>query len=169
MRRCKNCGAALAPHAVQCDLCGARAAGPPPVRLEEGPHRRSEGASPGIAPGAPRWVGVAYNLIAAYWLVTGGIRVVAAASGGPGAGGVVAGAFGLLAALIGLGLLLRVEFVRGIVNVLCGLQILFGALGVLDSFLGGDPLGLILSFVQIATAGFMIYLIGETETGPPSF
>ncbi len=81
---------------------------------------------------------------------------------------------GAVTALFGVGLLARVELVRGIMNVFCGLQILFGLIGLVQSILVGTvfgPLGLVMMFfdvLQIATAAFMIYLIGETDRAAPN-
>ena len=120
-------------------------------------------------PGAPRWVKPAYNLIASYWILNGvwGIisDTVLAGKDGP---NLVGAAMGALGALIGLGLLLRIEAVRGVVNFVCALQILFGILDVITAFILGSPLMMILALVQIATAGLLIFLIGETETRGPN-
>ena len=76
--------------------------------------------------------------------------------------------------LLGIGLALRVELARGIVNFFCGLQILFGLLGLFGSVMGSllaGPLALLFVFlriVEIGTAAFMIYLIGETDKYPPN-
>lgn len=165
MKHCPGCNATLPDAAVRCQFCGQALSAPPPVRV---PSARPQGAS-GVMPGAPAWVGVAYNLIAVYWLISGLWSALAASVlSGSGEPNILSVVFGSATSLVGLGLLLRIEFVRGIVNFLCGLQILFGLLGVVTSFLGGQPLGLVLSLVQIATAGFMMFLIGETETRPPN-
>ncbi|HJP82146.1 MAG TPA: hypothetical protein VJ835_01460 [Fimbriimonadaceae bacterium] len=76
--------------------------------------------------------------------------------------------------LVGIGLLFRVELARGIVNFLCGLQIIFGLFGLAGAVLGSmfsGPIGLVLvimQIVQIAAAGFMIYVIGETDRVAPN-
>lgn len=165
MVKCPGCGAILPDGAVTCQFCGKTVGGPPPIRLG----RPASSRTPAVSPGAPRWAGTAYNLIAVYWILSGAYSVLTALLLADKGAGVVAAAFGLFPVAVGLGLILRIEFVRGIVNVLCGLQILFGIVGVLGSFFAGHPLGVLMSFFQIATAGFMIYLIGETETRPPNF
>lgn len=76
--------------------------------------------------------------------------------------------------LLGIGLALRVEIIRGIVNFFCGLRILFGLLGLAGSVVGtlfAGALGFVfvlLNVVNIATAALMIYLIGETDKYPPN-
>jgi hypothetical protein len=83
-------------------------------------------------------------------------------------------AFDGFSVLLGIGLALRIELARGIVNFFCGIRILFGLLGLAGSVLGSvfaGALGLIfvvLNIINIATAAFMIYLIGETEKYPPN-
>jgi len=151
--------------AVRCQFCGCVLKAPPTVRLDSRPPAKQSF----LAPGAPAWAGTAYNLISLYWILSGGYQVVSALliSGdkGPDYIGAVAG---LLPIVVGLGLLARINLIRGIVNFLCGLQILGGVFGVILSFLAGDPIQMIMALVQIATSGLMIYLLGETDTGPPN-
>jgi hypothetical protein len=79
---------------------------------------------------------------------------------------------GLLMALFGAGLAARVEFVRGIANIICWILIVLGFLSLAGSVMVGfviAPLGLFfmfLSVLRIVSAGFMIYLIGETSRAP---
>ncbi len=80
---------------------------------------------------------------------------------------------GAVTGLIGLGLLLRVEAVRGIVNVFCFVDIALSLLSLAGSLLGSLVVGpiailfMLSAIFDICTAGFMIFLIGETESGPP--
>lgn len=75
---------------------------------------------------------------------------------------------------MGLGLLLRVEFIRGIINFFCGLRIicgLFKLAGTLIGALFSGPLALLSALfivLDIATAALMVYLIGETEKYAPN-
>lgn len=165
MIRCSGCNAVLPDTAVRCQFCGCVLKAPPTVRLDSRPPAKRSF----LAPGAPPWAGTAYNLISLYWILSGGYQFVSAllisSDKGPDYVGAVAG---LLPIVVGLGLLLRLNIIRGIVNFLCALQILGGILGVIVSFFAGDPVQLIMALVQIGTSGFMIYLIGETDTGPPN-
>jgi hypothetical protein len=83
-------------------------------------------------------------------------------------------AFDGFTVLLGIGLALRIELIRGIVNFFCGLRIFFGLLGLAGSVLGSmfaGPLAIIfilMNVVNIATAAFMIYLIGETDKFAPN-
>jgi len=78
-------------------------------------------------------------------------------------------AFGAVGVIIGLGLILRVEIIRGITNFFCGLNIIFGLFSLAGAVFGtlfAGALGLILILkvvIDIATNGFMIFLIGETD------
>jgi hypothetical protein len=133
---------------------------------------------------APSWVPGAYYALCVFFLLEGAYDIfeavmltqrkfmgVAAGWGFQSFLGIVIGGF---TCLIGIGLLLRIEIVRGIVNFFCGLRILFGLFGLLGS-LGGvllfGALGflfLVMNVVDIATAAFMIYLIGETDKRAPN-
>lgn len=77
---------------------------------------------------------------------------------------------GGIQALLGIGLMAKVELARGIVNVLCWITIALGLYSFifLFSMVLVDPLagilGIILNIIDIVVAGAMIWLIGETET-----
>ncbi len=117
------------------------------------------------------WIWPAYYVLSIYWIISGieGIlRSLNEAPFGPGAEplALVMGAF---SALVGLGLLVRLEFLRGVGNLVCFLQILGGVLGLWTGVLSIavlGPMGLIvtiMAILDVLTGGFMIYLIGETD------
>jgi hypothetical protein len=60
------------------------------------------------------------------------------------------------------------------VNVFCGIRIFFGLLGLFGSMLGSLVAGagaipfILINILDIASAGFMIYLIGETDKTAPN-
>ncbi len=165
MQKCPGCNATLPDGAQSCQFCG-RALAPPSVRL--GPRRAPRSAN--VMPGAPRWVKPTYNLIALYWVLNGTWGVVSdLALTGKDGPSYIGAAISALGALIGLGLLLRIEAIRGVVNFFCALQILFGILDVGMAFVAGWPLFMFLALVQIATAGLMMFLIGETDTHGPNW
>ncbi|MBN9501353.1 MAG: hypothetical protein J0H02_06230, partial [Armatimonadetes bacterium] len=130
------------------------------------------------------WIWGAYYSLAVFYVVSGGYdvamvfvnanRVILGEKLGFGFWSYIGLAIGGLTSLLGIGLLLRLELARAIVNFFCGLQILFGLLGLAGSVLGtmfAGALGLVMVFmqiVQIAAAAFMIYVIGETERVGPS-
>jgi hypothetical protein len=76
---------------------------------------------------------------------------------------------GIAQVAIGLGLILKIEFIRGVANIWCWLQILAGARGLLASavlggfFTGWGIIGIVRSLFDICTAGLIIYLLGETD------
>ena len=115
---------------------------------------------------------MAYNLIALWWVVDGAISIARGVTTGSIGIGTL---FGGLTAVIGLGLLIKIEAVRGLVNVLSFLQILSGLRDVALLFFLAPIAGMwgmiaiILAFIRIGTAGLMIFLIGETETRGPNF
>ena len=128
------------------------------------------------------WIWPSYYVIAVYWIISGAEGIVQSLNLGPFATSVVIEGvkidpgisivglvFSALSVVVGFGLLFKIEFMRGIVNVLCFLQILNGLLGlwtgVLSSALLG-PIGLlitIMSIFNIVTGALMIYIIGETD------
>jgi len=77
-------------------------------------------------------------------------------------------------ALVCLMSALRVEIFRGILNVVCGISLALGLLDLLGGFiavLGMPAYGLWTiagALFRVATAAFMIFLIGETEKYAPS-
>jgi hypothetical protein len=78
--------------------------------------------------------------------------------------------FAALTCLFGIGLALRIEFIRGVANFICGIQIILGLLSApatIAMALVMEPFGLpliLMRVLDIALAGFMIYLIGETDS-----
>lgn len=159
---CPKCKATLSPSAQNCQFCGADVRTVPRPVVQQ---RRSTGYQ------APKWVWVVYTIIAAYWIFDGALDIAS----GSGVFGnkytspvvVIVGAIG---AGLGLGLLFRVELVRGIANILSWIKILGGIFGILNGLMFGaffsGLLGLILilfSVLDIVTGGLMVYLIAETE------
>lgn len=131
----------------------------------------------------PVWINVCYYAISGWFilsaLISAATSVIAINSasnrnsilGEPNAFDYIGLVFCAIQILIGLGLILKIEFVRGIVNFFCAIQILLSILGGLAAFpmMVVSPLigilYLLLQIFNIATAGFMIYLIGETDAG----
>jgi hypothetical protein len=78
-------------------------------------------------------------------------------------------AFYGISVVLGIGLLAKIEIIRGIVNFVCGISLVFGILGLIGSFgsvlvLGGlGVIMLIRNVLDICMNAFMIYLIGETD------
>ncbi len=156
MIKCPACNATLPDGAVRCQFCGASLAAPGPASRPADAHSDTWGP--------PRWVWPAYYGVAIWWILQGVAHVLVVR------GGIVDLVINGLSALIGIGLLARIELVRGITNVICFLSILGGLLSLGMSFLEGGwsgTLGMLMALVQIGMAGFMIFLIGETEGRSP--
>jgi hypothetical protein len=124
------------------------------------------------------WVTVAYYGIATWWLLGGALQVLLAtafATHDHPNGGIFAIVFGGINAIVGLGLMLHVEVVRNVVNILCFLQILGGAWGLVTAVAIAPASGLwalwllISNFLEIGLAGLMIFVIGETERRAPNY
>lgn len=73
---------------------------------------------------------------------------------------------------LGFGLALKIELIRGIVNFVAGLKLIFGLLGLAGSLMGMTFAGflslpfVIFEVVNIITAGMLLWLIGETDMSP---
>jgi hypothetical protein len=126
------------------------------------------------------WIWPAYYIISGYYVVGGltdvirGVilmtkhtdNVIGEQLGFFGYIGIIVGAIQII---IGLGLLLRIEFIRAVVNFFCWISILSGAFGLLGSVLAGGfftgwgIMGIALNVFNIVSSALMIYLIGETD------
>ena len=181
MQKCPGCNATLPDMAAQCQFCGATIAPTgPPSRQPTGRAYTRPGKPPpsqGYGRGEYAWAWKAYYAIAVWWILSGGWQFVRPiVLPGEKSGSITfSSIIGLITAAVGIGLLLKVDFVRGVVNVISFLQILDGAFGlIIGLFLTGifgwaGAFGMILSALQIALGAFMIFLIGETETHAPNF
>lgn len=78
--------------------------------------------------------------------------------------GAVAIIIGLVGVLVGIGLILKIPFVRTVSVYFNWLKVLGGAMGVWSSLLMFSPLGILWGLLDVGTAGFMIYLVAETDT-----
>ena len=163
MIQCPGCSNTLQDHAVRCQFCGADVSKVP----------RPPAAKKAVSTyGAPaKWIWPTYYTVSGYWALSGAFDVVRAL-------GLLSGAkevdsfmvvIGAVLMLIGVGLILRVELIRGIINVVCWLKIAVGivgailSLGIMALFGAIGILFLVLNLLDIATGGFMIYLVGETD------
>jgi hypothetical protein len=163
MINCPKCQATLPDGSGRCQFCNTTFTAAP-VR-------------PGSDLDAPtesvnlKWVWPAYYAIAGWWIFNGlyGIVQVLLSKHAGSFWGVMDIAISSITALVGLGLILRVELARGIVNVLCFLQILQGLFGVLGGFIMSFAIGIfgaiamVMSILQIIIAVLMVFVIGETE------
>jgi len=169
--QCPNCHRTLPPAAQNCHFCGASLTGVARPVAQKKVIKRG---------GAP-WIWTLYYIIAVYWMLEGlvilafGI-VSMASSGGETvpilqAMGVLVLAIGAFITLLGLGLILKWEWCRGVVNFFCWLHILFGLLRfariAMLGFLFFSPAALIANLffliVGLAAAGLQIWVLSETD------
>jgi hypothetical protein len=171
MIKCPKCNATLPDGAGYCQFCQSTFVNTAPVQP-------TDDYDTGIAP-MPNWVWPAYYGVAGWWIASGlyGVLTTVIRSGAAGFSGfgLVLLLLELFPAIIGIGLLFRVELVRGIVNISCFLQILQGVLGLLVAVFSPFVTGIwgiitvLVLVLNIALALLMIYLIGETDTRAPNF
>ena len=167
MIQCPSCKNSLPDTFTRCQFCGADVTKVPrPVVTKV--------VKPSYQP--DKWVWVAYFGIAGYWLIGGAMDIFRGIQSLNSAGffSYIGIGFGALTAVVAIGLMARVELARGIVNVLCFLRIIFGAIGLWGALLGSlvvGPIALlfaIFSAFDILSGGLMIYLLGETEKSAPN-
>ncbi|MER3495624.1 MAG: hypothetical protein C4320_01645 [Armatimonadota bacterium] len=116
------------------------------------------------------WAGPVYFAVCLYFLLSGLVHAGLALAGkhhGFDALFVFVGP--VINMVLGIGLLARIEIIRGITNFICAINILFSLLGLLTGAMITMALGwigLVLLFfnvLEIALNGFRIYLIGEND------
>lgn len=133
----------------------------------------SDSYEPVHSGGKPGWVYPAYYTICGYYILSGLVGILAIVlnkkSDLTDPFSILFIAVGALSVLIGIGLLAKVEIIRGIVNFFSFVKILGALRGILGSFgmiLLSTGLGiayLIFNVIDLAAAVMMIYLIGETD------
>ena len=172
---CPGCQRKLPAGARSCHFCGvdvskvARAAGPAKKVYQEYE--------------TPKWIVSLYWALCAWWCLGGVLQIVEVyrdylsrqsstsifVEKSFGAYDAIGIAFGAVGILVGLGLALKVKFIRKYVNFICGLNILFGLLslaGSLASILLVGALGVIFvisNIVDIIVAAATIWLLSETS------
>lgn len=178
--KCPKCGASLPKWAQACQFCQTDVSKiSRPVNVV---HKKHYDAFD-----TPKWIWACYYFIAAWWILGGMYEALDSMyvfgkplellklekefgfKAGPQFIGVISGA---LTFIFGLGLALKIELIRGIVNFVAGLKLIFGLLGLAGSLMGMTFAGflslpfVILNLVDIITAGMLLWLIGETDMGP---
>jgi hypothetical protein len=152
MINCSRCKAALPDWAQVCQFCQTdvtSVARPAPEKKVDRGYR------------AANWVWTAYYLVAGWWLL-GGLLQVLLGFGIIGEGsGPITGTVGAFFMLMGLGLILNIDLIRGIANILAFLKIIFGLFDVVTSLLATavlGPLGLLMTFLGLLDliSGIMI-------------
>lgn len=167
MVTCPKCTASLPDWAQNCQFCGSD------VRAvqrtaDQAPTRKFTSAAFEV----PKWVWIAYYFICGYFVLSGLVGILTGLLGQT--QNVVSVIGGTISLILGVGLAFRVELIRGIVNFVCGINIIFGLIGLAGTILSIallGPLGVLLLIFRVfdlVTNGMMIYLIGETEKGMPN-
>jgi hypothetical protein len=163
--QCPGCQRSLPASSVTCHFCGAALANVP--RPKDAPKKKT---------GPEPWVMTLYYLVAAYWIleglvgVGGGIFSMVGADARPSIFSYIGIAFGLFSMVLGLGLILRWDWARGVVNIFCWLRIArcilsIPGMAMVGAFLGTAMMLMSLFFLVFgaAIAGLQIWLISETE------
>lgn len=163
MIQCPNCKATLPDWVQQCQFCQA----------PTGHVLRPRQNAPNVrAFEVPAWIWACYYGIAGLITIESIIDIVTTlvhAKHGLGFFDGVFLVFSAVECLVGVGLLLRLELVRSIVNIVCFAGILRHLFGFLTSFalmIVWPVVGVllfVLNILFIIQYGFLIYLIGETD------
>jgi hypothetical protein len=174
---CPTCNRSVPAGFGQCQFCGGSLAGIAKPTPSKGYFAYEDGHTQTYF-GKPKWVYPAYNAVCVYYILSGLYTVIASLLVKPGKsevadiisfvkiiGMVVGGVY----ILFGIGLLAKVEFLRGIVNFFCGLSIIFALISLPGALAGVAVSGfsgfvnLAITIVNIVINALMIYLIGETD------
>jgi hypothetical protein len=172
MIQCPKCSKQLPDWSQACQFCQADLKGV--VRPKPDPKTSSARAT--LSGPAP-WIWPAYYCVAAYFVVSGLLSLIQAIYlmskptlfGGPNVVAIVGIIVSVVTIIIGLGLILKIEAARGVVNFFCWLSIaanilsLPGTIGMISLLPGLGLVATIRSVFDICTAALMIYLIGETD------
>lgn len=167
MITCPKCSQSLPDWAQSCQFCGSSLANVPRPKVEK-EKRTTLGA-------IPSWIWALYYIVCVYWLADGAFAILNSTQVISFAGQKMESTdylgmfFGAVRILIGLGLILRLEFIRAYVNFVCFLNILGGLLGCWAGIMLMAANGLVGSILvivnglQVIASGLMIWLIGETD------
>jgi hypothetical protein len=171
---CPTCQKQVISGVPTCQFCGSDLRGMAPAQAKRSIFIDSDSYDVVHTGGKPGWAVPAYYIVASYFVLSGLVSVLLTVLNkktmADGGSFVYIGlAFSAVGILLGIGLLAKIEIIRGIVNFVCGLNLIFGIIGLLGSFAGVMTMGglgvlfLIQDVVDICMNAFMIYLIGETD------
>ncbi len=170
MVTCPNCRTQLPDWVQKCHSCNFDVSAAARVAPAKTPRQTPNYANKSL-------VWTLYYIFSVLWIFDG-VRVVLATLGiakqlGAGSAfaswGILGAIFGGINVLIGLGLILKVEFIRGVANFLCGINLIFAILGVVQTIIISPVLGpvgiiaIIGSILVCALYGAQIWVIGETD------
>lgn len=178
--KCPKCGASLPDWAKSCHFCQTDVSKVSrPDRPDTKKHYKQFET--------PKWIWACYFFIAAWWILGGAYDVMDsfyffgkspdmlklekefATKFGPNVVGIISGT---LTCLFGIGLALKIEIIRGIVNFVAGLKLIFALFGLAGALMGMTFAGflslpfIIFNIVDIMTSGMLLWLIGETDMAP---
>ena len=172
MIKCPKCSQSLTDWATHCQFCGADVkAVPRPVQAKK-VRQRGFNTAP--------WIWPAYYACAGYYILSGLADVIQAVAISPHTKnpithqesgeinyfGVV---IGVATIIIGLGLIAKVEFIRGIVNFFAAFSILGSLFALFGLIVVGSLFGpivivfIVMQMISIFASAMIIYLIGETD------
>ncbi len=171
---CPTCQKQVISGVPTCQFCGSDLRGMAPQQGKRSIFIDSDSYDVVHTGGKPDWVVPAYYIVSGYFIASGlfgagRILMNHKLMEDAGMFAYIGLAFNAISVLMGVGLMVKIEIIRGIVNFVCGLSLVFGILGLLGSLgsvltLGGmGVLILIQNVLDICMNGFMIYLIGETD------
>lgn len=171
---CPTCNRQVIAGVPTCQFCGSDLRGMAPTQAKRSIFVDSDSYEPVHSGGKPGWVVPAYYIVSSYFIISGLLAILLTVTNkkemaDPGVFTWVSLAFSAMSVLLGLGLIAKIEIIRGIVNFVCGISLVFGIIGLLGSF-GGilafgllGVVGLLRNVLDICMNAFMMYLIGETD------
>ncbi len=170
---CPTCQKQVISGVPTCQFCGSDLRGKAPVQPKRSIFIDSDSYEPIHTGGKPGWVYPAYYAVCGYYILSSliGILLVVLNKKNDMSDmfNIIAVAIYGLGIIVGIGLLAKIEIIRGLVNYLSFFKILGDLRGIFVSFgimMLSTGLGLallIFNVLDLCAAVFMIYLIGETD------
>ncbi len=170
---CPTCQKQVISGVPTCQFCGSDLRGMAPAQGKRSIFIDSDSYDVVHTGGKPDWVYPAYYILSGYYIVAAIVQILIIMMGKKSDLSdpftMIMIAIHGLSLIVGIGLLAKIEIVRGIVNylsfgkILGGLRGILISLGVMMISTGFGILLLILSVLDLSAGVFMIYLIGETD------
>ncbi|MEQ1821977.1 MAG: tetratricopeptide repeat protein [Fimbriimonadaceae bacterium] len=144
--RCTNCGQMIVSYAAICPYCNFKF--------------RATGTFAGRDTGPDHdWQEVAYMIIAILFTCYAGFNGFQHWTSLPiGIRGFVV-TFDIISVCIGVGLIFRLEWIQFLAKIICYFNLLVGSYMLMITFFSGAYMGALFAVLQLAIAGFMVYLI----------
>lgn len=169
---CPTCNKQVIAGVPTCQFCGSDLRGMAPAQAKRSVFIDRDSYDVVHSGGKPGWIYPAYYTVCGYYILSGlaaVILTVVQAKGDMDMFTYAMIAIYSVSILIGIGLLAKIELVRGIVNIVSFFKILgdlrgiLGALGIMMLSTGMGILLLVLNVFDLCASVLMIYLIGETD------